>query len=94
MSAEAEPTRSEPRPGVPRLPRIDPRYVPLAVTISLFVAMAGAGSVLYDSFFAPQRISGRVVRIGLRDWQPAHHPLALRGGRVLSIWTCRIFDPL
>jgi simple sugar transport system permease protein len=28
--------------------------VPLAVTISLFIAMAGAGSVLYDGFFAPQ----------------------------------------
>lgn len=34
--------------------RIDPRFVPLAVTISLFIAMAGAGSVLYDGFFAPQ----------------------------------------
>ncbi len=28
--------------------------MPLAVTISLFIAMAGAGSVLYDGFFAPQ----------------------------------------
>jgi ribose/xylose/arabinose/galactoside ABC-type transport system permease subunit len=36
------------------LRRIDPRFVPLAVTISLFIAMAGAGSVLYDGFFAPQ----------------------------------------
>jgi simple sugar transport system permease protein len=34
--------------------RIDARYVPLAVTISLFVAMAGAGSALYEGFFAPQ----------------------------------------
>src|SRR6185369_14056993 len=34
--------------------RIDPRFVPLAVTISLFVAMGTAGSVLYDGFFAPQ----------------------------------------
>jgi simple sugar transport system permease protein len=36
------------------LRRIDPKYIPLAATISLFVAMAGAGSVLYDGFFAPQ----------------------------------------
>jgi simple sugar transport system permease protein len=38
----------------PRLARIDPRYVPLAVTIALFIAMAAAGSALYDGFFAPQ----------------------------------------
>jgi galactofuranose transport system permease protein len=30
------------------------RYVPLAVTIALFVAMAGAGGVLYEGFLAPQ----------------------------------------
>jgi ribose/xylose/arabinose/galactoside ABC-type transport system permease subunit len=34
--------------------RIDPRLVPLAATVSLFVAMATAGSVLYDGFFSPQ----------------------------------------
>jgi galactofuranose transport system permease protein len=39
---------------LPRLARIDPRYVPLAVTISLFVLMAGAGALRYDGFFAPQ----------------------------------------
>jgi simple sugar transport system permease protein len=32
----------------------DRRFVPLAVTVSLFLAMAGAGSVLYDGFLAPQ----------------------------------------
>jgi ribose/xylose/arabinose/galactoside ABC-type transport system permease subunit len=37
-----------------RKARIDPKYIPLAATVSLFVAMAGAGSVLYDGFFAPQ----------------------------------------
>jgi len=37
-----------------RLPRIDRRFVPLAVTISLFVAMAVAGSALYDGFLSPQ----------------------------------------
>ncbi len=41
-------------PAPPHVARIDPRYVPLAVTISLFIAMAGAGSVLYDGFFSPQ----------------------------------------
>jgi galactofuranose transport system permease protein len=39
---------------VPRRPRIDPRFVPLAATISLFVAMATAGSTLYEGFFSPQ----------------------------------------
>ncbi len=34
--------------------RIDARFIPLAITISLFVAMATAGSVFYDGFFAPQ----------------------------------------
>jgi len=39
---------------VPRLTGLDRRFLPLTVTIALFVAMAGAGSVLYDGFFAPQ----------------------------------------
>ena len=39
-------------PGVRR--SIDPRFVPLAVTISLFVALSTVGSLLYDGFFAPQ----------------------------------------
>ena len=30
------------------------RYVPLSVTIALFLAMAGAGGVLYDGFLSPQ----------------------------------------
>lgn len=34
--------------------RLDARYVPLLITISLFIAMATAGSVFYDGFFAPQ----------------------------------------
>jgi len=34
--------------------RLDARYVPLVITISLFVAMATAGSIFYDGFFAPQ----------------------------------------
>ncbi len=34
--------------------RLDARYVPLAITVSLFLAMAIAGSMLYRGFFAPQ----------------------------------------
>jgi ribose/xylose/arabinose/galactoside ABC-type transport system permease subunit len=34
--------------------RIDARFVPLAITVSLFLAMAAAGSVLYEGFLAPQ----------------------------------------
>lgn len=42
-------------PGMapPRL-RLDARFVPLAITVSLFIAMAVAGSMLYRGFFAPQ----------------------------------------
>jgi ribose/xylose/arabinose/galactoside ABC-type transport system permease subunit len=43
-----------PVPSSWRAPRMDPRFVPLAVTISLFFLIAGAGSVLYDGFFSPQ----------------------------------------
>ncbi|MDH5832520.1 galactofuranose ABC transporter, permease protein YjfF [Luteimonas kalidii] len=39
--------------GLGRLWR-DPRYVSLAVTVSLFVAMSIAGGVLYDGFLRPQ----------------------------------------
>lgn len=39
--------------GLGRLWR-DPRYLSLAVTVSLFVAMAVAGGVLYDGFLRPQ----------------------------------------
>ncbi len=34
--------------------RLDARYVPLAITVSLFLAMAIAGSMLYRGFLAPQ----------------------------------------
>lgn len=39
--------------GLGRLWR-DPRYLSLAVTVSLFVAMAVVGGVLYDGFLRPQ----------------------------------------
>jgi ribose/xylose/arabinose/galactoside ABC-type transport system permease subunit len=35
-------------------PYLDPRYLPLAVTLGLFVAMFGAGSVAFDGFFSLQ----------------------------------------
>lgn len=54
----AEPrTPSETRDGgAPRRParRLDPKYLPLAVTLSLFFAMATAGSLAYPNFLAPQ----------------------------------------
>jgi galactofuranose transport system permease protein len=37
-----------------RVPRVDPRFVPLAATVSLFFLVAGAGSALYEAFFSPQ----------------------------------------
>lgn len=44
------------RPLAPALPgsRFNPKYLPLAATISLFVAMATMGSVLYSGFFSAQ----------------------------------------
>jgi simple sugar transport system permease protein len=56
LPSHVQTAQAVPSAGLGRAPwaRIDPRFVPLAVTISLFVAMAGAGSVLYDGFFSPQ----------------------------------------
>ena len=34
--------------------RLNPKYLPLTATISLFVLMATLGSVFYDGFFSPQ----------------------------------------
>lgn len=50
------PTASPPPASRPPARRagLDPKYLPLAVTVSLFVAMATAGSVAYDGFFSPQ----------------------------------------
>jgi len=41
------------RPGAARL-RLDPKYLPLSVTVTLFLAMSGAGSLAYDGFFSGQ----------------------------------------
>ena len=37
-----------------RRPRMDPKYVPLLVTIALFVGMEALGGVLYTGFLSPQ----------------------------------------
>ncbi|XAH25002.1 galactofuranose ABC transporter, permease protein YjfF [Xylophilus sp. GW821-FHT01B05] len=37
-----------------RLPRVQPQYLPLAATVSLFFAMATLGSLRYDGFFSAQ----------------------------------------
>ncbi|KRD55380.1 ABC transporter permease [Acidovorax sp. Root275] len=42
-----------PQPGAARA-RWNPKYLPLAATISLFVAMATLGSVMYTGFFSAQ----------------------------------------
>jgi simple sugar transport system permease protein len=41
-------------PGAGRRARFNPKYLPLAATVSLFVAMGALGSVLYDGFFSAQ----------------------------------------
>jgi len=61
MSSVATKPMGEAREALPRPPapaaaasRFNPKYLPLAVTISLFVAMATLGSVLYSGFFSAQ----------------------------------------
>ncbi|WP_431099498.1 galactofuranose ABC transporter, permease protein YjfF [Polaromonas aquatica] len=49
----AEATVRQVKPVVPAS-RFNPKYLPLAATISLFVAMATMGSVLYSGFFSAQ----------------------------------------
>jgi ribose/xylose/arabinose/galactoside ABC-type transport system permease subunit len=47
---QTAPTMSAPRVAV----RINPKYLPLVATISLFMAMATLGSVFYEGFFSLQ----------------------------------------
>ncbi|MGJ7510768.1 galactofuranose ABC transporter, permease protein YjfF [Variovorax sp. GT1P44] len=52
-----ESTARSPQPPAPAQrprTRLNPKYLPLAATISLFVLMATLGSVFYDGFFSPQ----------------------------------------
>lgn len=56
MSANLSLEREQPAAAaVPtRRPRIDRKYLPLLVTITLFVVMAALGSVMYTGFFSAQ----------------------------------------
>lgn len=56
MSAviEAAPQSSAVRTGGKERSRLNPKYLPLAATISLFVLVATLGSVFYDGFFSAQ----------------------------------------
>ena len=47
----AEPAVAAPRA---RLPRLNAKYVPFAVTVALFAVMAGYGSLAYGGFFSAQ----------------------------------------
>ncbi|NML45085.1 sugar ABC transporter permease YjfF [Ramlibacter sp. G-1-2-2] len=53
LSLSAEERVAQPAPPRRRA-RLDRKYVPLLVTITLFVAMAGVGSVMYTGFFSAQ----------------------------------------
>ena len=56
MSAviEAAPQSSAVRTGGKKRSGLNPKYLPLAATISLFVLVATLGSVFYDGFFSAQ----------------------------------------
>jgi len=55
MSAVVSPTVEARQPvATPAVMKIQPKYLPLTATISLFVLMATLGSVFYTGFFAPQ----------------------------------------
>ncbi len=54
MSTRADLRAALPEKDAGHWPRLDPKYLPLAVTIALFAAMAGYGSLAYDSFFSAQ----------------------------------------
>ena len=54
LSMDIEPASPVTKAAPPRPRRIDPKYLPLLVTISLFLAMAVFGSAAYTGFFSPQ----------------------------------------
>ena len=43
-------------PAVATRSRLNPKFLPLIATLSLFVAMATLGSVLYTGFFSAQGV--------------------------------------
>lgn len=50
----AGPGRATPPGSPPARRRLDARFLPLGVTVALFVAMFGAGSLAFDGFFSLQ----------------------------------------
>lgn len=54
LSLQAEAEAGVPPVPLPRRRRWDRKYVPLLVTVTLFLAMAATGSVLYTGFFSAQ----------------------------------------
>lgn len=54
LKAPGEQAAARPLPPAAPVSRFNPKYLPLAATISLFVAMASMGSVLYSGFFSAQ----------------------------------------
>ena len=52
--AAAEQATPADMPQAQRKPRLDPKYLPLLVTIALFVGMEALGGVLYTGFLSPQ----------------------------------------
>jgi len=54
MNAHVQPMAPLPATAAAKRLRFDPKFIPLAATISLFVVMAILGSVLYTGFFSAQ----------------------------------------
>src|SRR4051812_1400079 len=52
--ATAAPVNATATAPAPRQRGLNPKYLPLTATISLFVLMASFGSFAYDSFFSAQ----------------------------------------
>ena len=54
MNTQARPMPPAPAVASTRRLRLDPKFIPLAATVSLFLVMAILGSVLYTGFFSAQ----------------------------------------
>ena len=56
MNAHVQPMAAKAADGQAAMkrPRLDPKFIPLAATVSLFLLMAALGSVFYTGFFSAQ----------------------------------------
>ncbi|SHN27651.1 galactofuranose ABC transporter, permease protein YjfF [Rhizobacter sp. OV335] len=54
MNTHVQPMGSSTAPALAKRLRLDPKFIPLAATVSLFLVMAILGSVLYTGFFSAQ----------------------------------------